>query len=278
MQSKRLYEIFLTGKKLSIKNDSYFEAYEFLFSKYVEKPITFVEIGVFNGGSLQMWRQYFGQNARIIGVDLNPIARELKLEGFEIFIGDQEDPNFWRELKNSIGEVDIILDDGGHKNGQQIASLWHGVDLIRDGGVLVVEDTHTSYFRRFGNPSQFSFINYSKRIIDKINSRFKYVKKRGGKFIDSVWSISYFESIVAFHIERKRAIVSAPISNQGSSMGAIDYRNQLKGSIIFLEKLERSLKFGNEENIYNKFISKIFDYLTFGLEYASGIKLLKYFD
>jgi cephalosporin hydroxylase len=277
MQNKRLYEIFLAGKKLSIKNDSYFDTYEFLFSKYVEKPITFVEIGVFNGGSLQMWRQYFGQSARIIGVDLNPIALELESDGFEIFIGDQEDPDFWRMLKNNIGEVDIILDDGGHKNGQQIASLWHGVDLIRDGGVLVVEDTHTSYFRRFGNPSPFSFINYSKRIIDKINSRFKYLKRGGGKFIDSVWSISYFESIVAFHVERKRAVVSAPISNQGAGMDAVDYRNQLNRSIIFLEKIERSMKFGEEKNIFNKCISKVFDHLTYWIEFISGIKLLKYF-
>ncbi|AWW45636.1 class I SAM-dependent methyltransferase [Polynucleobacter paneuropaeus] len=278
MQSTRLNEIFMEGKKLSIKNDSYFEIYEFLFSGYIDKPITFIEVGVFNGGSLHMWRNYFGPKARIIGVDLNPIALELKSEGFEIFIGDQESPDFWSHLKKIIGCVDIILDDGGHKNGQQIASLWHGVDLIRDGGVLVVEDTHTSYFKRFGNPSPTSFINYSKRIIDKINSRFKYVKSSGGKYVDCIWSISYFESIVAFHINRKNSIVSAPISNQGVGMGALDYRNQLKGSIVLLEKLERLLKVGKKNNLWNKIITKIFDHLTYGVELFSSIKLLRYFD
>jgi hypothetical protein len=54
--------------------------------------------------------------------------------------------------------MDIISDDGGHKNGQQIATLYNGVELIKDGGKIVVEDTHTSYFRRFGNPSPFHLL------------------------------------------------------------------------------------------------------------------------
>jgi hypothetical protein len=83
-----------------------------------------MEIGVFNGGSLHMWKEYFGDAARIIGVDLNPIALELEKDGFEIYIGNQESADFWLDLKSKVGDVDIILDDGGHKNGQQIATLF----------------------------------------------------------------------------------------------------------------------------------------------------------
>ena len=130
MNNEKLADIFFSTPKLSIKNDTYFDAYEFIFNSYIGKPITFMEIGVFNGGSLHMWREYFGEQARIIGVDFNPIARELEKDGFEIYIGNQESSEFWLELKNKVGYVDIILDDGGHKNGQQIATLYNGVELI----------------------------------------------------------------------------------------------------------------------------------------------------
>ena len=102
MNNEKLADIFFSTPKLSIKNDTYFDAYEFIFNSYIGKPITFIEVGVFNGGSLHMWREYFGEQARIIGVDFNPIARELEKDGFEIYIGDQSDVNFWKNFKKFI--------------------------------------------------------------------------------------------------------------------------------------------------------------------------------
>lgn len=78
-------ELFKHYKKspfLSIKHASYFQVYEELLSKYKNKKITFVEVGIFNGGSLFMWRSYFGEQARIIGIDLNPEAKKWEKEGF----------------------------------------------------------------------------------------------------------------------------------------------------------------------------------------------------
>ena len=69
---KRIYD---SVPYLSIKYDTYFPAYEALFQKYVGREITIVEVGVFSGGSLFMWREFFGPKARIIGIDLNPDAR-----------------------------------------------------------------------------------------------------------------------------------------------------------------------------------------------------------
>ena len=277
MNNEKLADIFFSTPKLSIKNDTYFDAYEFIFNSYIGKPITFIEVGVFNGGSLHMWREYFGEQARIIGVDFNPIARELEKDGFEIYIGNQESSEFWLELKNKVGYVDIILDDGGHKNGQQIATLYNGVELIRDGGVIVIEDTHTSYFRRFGNPSPFSFINYSKNIVDVINSRFQYVDSKKSKFYSLVWSVGYFESIVVFHINKSKSQMGSPIVNQGESIGAIDFRNYSNQFAMNISKLEdwmcsfRIIKPGK------RVVSKLFDWLIYLQELTSNIKLLKYF-
>ena len=122
MLSAASYAAFIDSPEPSFKHTTYFSAYDALLSKYRGKPITFVEIGVLNGGSLFMWREFFGPKARIIGVDLNPAAKKWEQDGFEIHIGDQSDPGFWKAFTAEIGEIDVFLDDGGHTYRQQIVT------------------------------------------------------------------------------------------------------------------------------------------------------------
>ncbi|MCX7182850.1 MAG: hypothetical protein NTY92_02715 [Nitrosospira sp.] len=82
-----------------------------------------------------MWRDYFGASARIIGIDLNPISKKWEKDGFEIYIGNQSDPLFWREIFEKIFDVDIVLDDGGHTYEQQIITAHECIPNIRNGGV-----------------------------------------------------------------------------------------------------------------------------------------------
>ena len=70
-----------------------------------------------------MWKKFFGKKARIIGIELNPDAKRLEKFGFEIFIGDQSDPFFWKKFYKKVGKIDVLLDDGGHKKIQQITSF-----------------------------------------------------------------------------------------------------------------------------------------------------------
>jgi len=211
---------------LSIKHNTYFAIYERLFEQFVDQNVTVVEIGVLNGGSLFMWRDYFSSSARIIGVDLNPEAKWLEKEGFEIYTGSQTDPKFWGEFFAKVGPVDIIIDDGGHTFAQQIVTTANVLQHVRDGGMLVVEDTHTSYMPEFGGPSPVSFIAYAKNIVDGINYRFS-------RFADdkpsdrAVWSLQFFESVVAFVVDRSLAgVQSAPTSNDRPSFAARDFRYQ----------------------------------------------------
>lgn len=222
-ESKNLLKVYENTEYLSIKYDSYFPVYEELLSKYVGKPIVLVEIGIFNGGSLFMWRNYFGPSARIIGVELNPAAKDWEKFGFEIYIGDQSDSGFWEEFYEKIGSVDVVIDDGGHTNFQQIVTSHYAIENIKDGGTLIVEDTHTSYFKEFGNPFKYSFINFVVHVISSVNSR-SFALKRVGKYWDKVRSISIHESIVAFHINRESCIASVPITNNGKTKNADDFR------------------------------------------------------
>ena len=202
----KLFQIYKNLKRESLKCDTYFQVYEEMFNKYVGKKITFVEVGVLQGGSLFMWREYFGKDARIIGIDLHPNAKELEKHGFEIYIGSQSDKNFWRNFYTKVGKIDILLDDGGHVNDQQIITLSESVNNINDGGIIMTEDVHTSYFKKFGNPSKYSYINYSKYLIDVVNSRFPETEIKKNNFRNKIYSISFYESIVAIKINSKKSI------------------------------------------------------------------------
>ena len=221
-----VYESYKRSPYLSIKHSSYFHAYSELFAGYKGRAITFVEVGVLNGGSLFMWRDYFGPGARIIGVDFNPLAKKWEKEGFEIHIGNQSDPGFWSAFFDTVGPVDLVLDDGGHTFEQQIITVHCCIPHINDGGRMVIEDTHTSYFRDFGYPTKYSFIEWTKKLIDNINSRFPAVKVSDLPYKQSVHSITFFESIVSLKIDRKKCFDSVPTSNDGISSAADDFRHQ----------------------------------------------------
>jgi hypothetical protein len=209
------YESYKKSPYKSLKHTTYFSVYDRLLSKYIGKEFTFVEVGVLWGGSLFMWRDYFGPRARIIGVDVNPSAKQWEKEGYEIYIGSQSDPEFWSYLYRDIGPVDVLLDDGGHTFQQQIITIENSLPHINNGGLLIVEDTHTSYMKDYGGPNKNSFISYSKNIVDGINYRFSSFFNKV-KSEDSIFSIQYFESIVVFEIDRKQcSYLSKPTDNGG---------------------------------------------------------------
>ena len=138
------------NKRLIHKWIHYFDVYDRHFSKYRNKEVIILEIGVFHGGSLQMWKDYFGDKAKIYGIDVNPRCKELEEENIKIFIGSQSDRKFLNEVKEAIPKVDILIDDGGHKMKQQIVTYEELFDHIKDDGVYLCEDVHTSYWFRWG--------------------------------------------------------------------------------------------------------------------------------
>ena len=213
-----IYKCYKESHLHSSKANIYFNIYDELFHKYRNKKITFVEIGVKWGGSLLMWKNFFGNDARIIGIDLYSETKKLEKHGFEIFIGDQSSDIFWKNFFSEVGKIDILLDDGGHTNENQILTLNNVINNVNDDGLIVVEDTSSNYSKNFFNPSKYSFINYSKFLIDdlygKNEEKFELqgvVKKNS--LNDSIYSIKFFNSIVAFFIDRKKCIDKKNISN-----------------------------------------------------------------
>lgn len=208
------YKLFIKSKNYSLKWRKYFDVYDAIFKKFRKKKIIFVEVGVLNGGSLEIWKKYFHPKSRIIGIDLNPKCKKFQKKGIEIFIGDQSDENFWKKFYKKVGKIDILLDDGGHTNKQQIITTVKSIPNMNDGGVLIVEDTHTSYMKNFGNPNKYSFINFTKKLVDDINYKFKGLGNFKFSLNDYIYSIQYFESFVVFHINSKKTSYNNRITNK----------------------------------------------------------------
>jgi len=118
----------------------YFDIYHRHFKKFVGREVHILEIGVFSGGSMEMWREYFGPKCHVYGVDIEEACRVYENEYTKIFIGDQADRNFWKSFKNEVPRVDIVIDDGGHKTEQQIVALEEMLPHISMGGVYLCED------------------------------------------------------------------------------------------------------------------------------------------
>jgi 23S rRNA U2552 (ribose-2'-O)-methylase RlmE/FtsJ len=104
------------NKRLIFKWQHYFDIYERHFARFKNKEVVILEIGVSQGGSLQMWKDYFGGKCKIYGVDIDPRCKQFEEENIEIFIGSQSDKNFLRKIKSSIPQIDILIDDRKEKN------------------------------------------------------------------------------------------------------------------------------------------------------------------
>jgi hypothetical protein len=120
----------------------YFEPYHRHLSRFCGTQCAMLEIGVYGGGGLSMWRDYLGKGARIFGVDIDPTCKRLEKDGTKIFIGDQANPDFWNAFLKEAPEFDIVLDDGGHTPRQQITTLEWLLPAVKPGGVFVCEDIH----------------------------------------------------------------------------------------------------------------------------------------
>jgi hypothetical protein len=120
----------------------YFRIYERHLAKFVGSEFTMVEVGIYSGGSLSMWRNYFGDGCHIVGVDIEDACRVYEGEGIDVMIGDQADPDFWREVRTRFPKVDVLVDDGGHEAHQQQVTLREMLPHLQPGGVYLCEDIH----------------------------------------------------------------------------------------------------------------------------------------
>ena len=104
-----------TDDKVMTKMDHYLDVYHRLLAPWRSQDISFLEFGIWKGGSIKMWQDYFGAESRLTFLDIDPDCKAFEVPGLTVEIGDQSDGIFLQDVATKHGPFDIIIDDGGHK-------------------------------------------------------------------------------------------------------------------------------------------------------------------
>jgi hypothetical protein len=189
---------FATRGHLVHKWIHYLDIYEKYFAAYRDTPVKMLEIGVSKGGSLDLWRRYFGPDATIFGVDINPDCAKVATPPNQVRIGSQADPAFLKSVVDEMGAPDIILDDGSHIAEHLRISFDALFPLLKEGGLYVIEDLQTAYwpagykggYRRPGTA-----IEYVKQMIDDMHAWY-HAKPTVTPAKDQIGAIHVFDAVV----------------------------------------------------------------------------------
>lgn len=177
----------------------YLPVYHRHLERFRDRPVRVLEIGVYRGGGLAMWRHYFGPQATIVGLDVDPAAREAgAATGAVVELGDQADPEALRRLHRDHGPFDVVLDDGGHRMDQQITTGEVLFPLLAEGGVLVVQDTHTSYWPEYsgGAGRSGTFMEWTKDRLDDLHWRYTRTDPATSAWTAGLESVHVYDSLV----------------------------------------------------------------------------------
>ena len=223
----------------SDKWENYLVTYSAEFDQYkkTHNTIRLLEIGVQNGGSLQIWKKYFGITSEIVGLDIDENVCKMNLgAGIETFCFDASD----REKLKTFSEdrpFDIIIDDGSHMCAHVIESFKALFNKVKPGGIFIVEDVHTSYYPQFGGGlrAKTSSMKYFKNLLDLINifhindEQFKSkLSEDESYFYKWIESIKFVDSMIIVKkrteertepVKRIMTGVYAPVNETNMSVG-----------------------------------------------------------
>ena len=171
---EELKELFINHSgKISDKWTLYINEWDKIFSPFREHEINLLEIGVHNGGSLEIWAKYFQNAKHIVGCDIDEACRKLVYHDFRIsvIIGDAKTDDVELSISELVPDLDIIIDDGSHKSGDIIRSFSRYFKKLNKSGLYIIEDLHSSYWNEFegGLYNPYSAISFFKRLVDITN-------------------------------------------------------------------------------------------------------------
>lgn len=210
--TNKIEDLFETTEKPSTKWSGYFDVYERHLSKFVGKSPRILEIGVLGGGSIELWLKYFGEGTKVIGVDIDQRCLSYKYEGdAQVVMGDQGSVDFWSKFLTENTGFDIIIDDGSHIMNHQIITLQQTFPHLREGGVYICEDTHTSYWPNWGGDfgKKGTFLDYSKDVTDIVNQQHfnAAIEDSVLRTFNNLYSVSFYNSMVVLEKEALKPFI-----------------------------------------------------------------------
>lgn len=181
----------------------YFDIYERHFSRFRGKPVHFLEIGVAHGGSQEMWRGYFGPEAKISCLDIRDLSANVPPNIARFYQGSQTDPKILDKIVKENGPIDIVLDDGSHQSEHVIAAFEHLYRNMTPHGVYMVEDILCSYLAKYegGLHKPGTAMEYFKALPDNLNFMHTPDIPNDDVIGNSTDSITFYDAIVV--LERR---------------------------------------------------------------------------
>jgi 23S rRNA U2552 (ribose-2'-O)-methylase RlmE/FtsJ len=213
--SGELLELFVNNKNQVVhKWHHYIPIYDKYFARFRGRKIRFLEIGVSKGGSLQMWRKYFGEEAIIFGIDIDPKCAQFNGQAGQVRIGSQDDPIFLESVINEMGGVDLILDDGSHHMDHIQTTLNYLFPKLSDGGSYMIEDLHTAYWKNYGGGyrAKSNFFGFVSDLVDDMHHWYHLNKVKQPSVSNHCASIHIHDSIVVIEKDRVFAPTHSEIS------------------------------------------------------------------
>ena len=207
-----------TEKKIT-KWTHYFPIYEKHFGPLRDKPILILEIGVLNGGSLQMWKKYFHPDSVIVGIDIDANCKQHEEDGVYVRIGDQSDSKFLQSLIDEFGEFDLVIDDGSHQVAHVNKTFQFLYSKISKNAMYFIEDTHAAYWpdtHGGGLNVPESIVNISKNLIDKLNAEHTKGQVEVDAFTKTTQSITFYDSVIVS--QKAPAVEKRPMETGGDNV------------------------------------------------------------
>lgn len=190
----------------------YLPIYDRYFAPYTKKAPKFLEIGVSQGGSLSLWRKYFGPKATIFGIDIDPSCAQYDGLDGQVRIGSQDDPAFLADVVAEMGGLDIVLDDGSHASKHIRASLEVLFPHLSDGGLYMIEDLHATYWPSHdgGYQDQQTFMNDLRQMYDDMHHWYHNEGQKIDATADHLAAMHLYDSVAV--LEKRR--VKRPVHSQ----------------------------------------------------------------
>ncbi len=187
----------------------YLELYDRYFSRFRDTTVKMLEIGVFEGGSLELWRKYLGEKAIIFGIDIDPMCACKVDEPNQVRIGSQDDPGFLLSVVEEMNGIDLVLDDGSHRGYHIITSFRTLFPLLSDGGLYVIEDLHDDY-SEWPWTRRNQSLGLIKRLIDDMHTRFHGMPPQESP---SIGGLHVFDSIAFIEKADRRETANTTVGS-----------------------------------------------------------------
>lgn len=184
----------------------YFPVYERHFDRFRNQHITLFEIGIGEGGSLQLWKRHLGPFARIVGIDVHPLCKQVEEDQIHVRIGSQDDQGLLADIVAEFGNPDIVIDDGSHLQSHINTTFDFLYPRVTKNGIYVVEDLHAAYWPNHGGGLRHanSFIERAKGYVDEMHAEYTGGEQPRTSIGDRTVSIHFYDSIVVMEVGEYR--------------------------------------------------------------------------